>query len=229
MAPLSRPGPPVLERPTREDLVVLTQAVAPPHWTETWCKHTDRPLVTRHLTTQSPHGAPTGLLRAVADLAGHHILLTRAAGGHAAPNRVVAALGDLPRDAGVLAEAEACAEHLNVPLVLIHGVPLAFAERSVGLEQALDHGGWLLDTAEQQVMAGAPRLEVTPRLVRTRAHELVTDVPDNELLVLGMSHHSTRPAPHLAGMSAINFAPGPILFVPTYRFTEPDGPAVPRW
>lgn len=215
MPAVSRERAPVLERPTRHRLVVLTEAMAAPGWAESWCRHGDRPLAIWHVTTHSPHGAPTGLLRAVTDLAGHHVLITRATDAHVAPDRVVAALGRLPRDSAVLAESEACAEHLGVPLVLVHGVPVAFAERSVGLDEALEHGGRLLETAARRVSAGTPNLDVTSRLVRARAHELVTEVAASDLLVLGMSHNPTRPAPHLAGMSAIHYAPGPILFVPT--------------
>lgn len=221
MPSLTRQHTSVPERATEEGLVVLTQATTAPHWAETWCKHRDRSLVTRHVTTHSPHGAPTSLLRVITDLAGHHILLARAAEGHAAPTRVAAALGALPRDAAVLAEAEACAEHLGVPLILLHGVPLDFAERSVGLAEALERGDRLLDTAKQEVVTVAPDIEVIPRLVRERAHELVTEISGTELLVLGMSHNPGQPRPHLAGMSAIHFAPGSILFVPT----RPEPPA----
>lgn len=211
----SRERTPVLERATHARLVVLTQAAPPPHWAVSWCDRTGRALTIRNLTIHCAHGAPSGLPRAITDLAGQHVLLTRGAEARDAPSRVVAAIGGLPRDAGVLAEAAACAAHLDVPLDLVHGVPLAFAERSVGLDQALEHGERLLDAAARQVAICAPELKVTTRLVRARAHELVTEVPENELLVLGMAHHPTRPEPHLAGMSAIHFSPGPILFVPT--------------
>lgn len=214
MPSLGRERTPVLERATRERLVVLTQAASPPAWAMAWCERGGRPLTTRNLTVHCSHGAPSGLLRAITDLGGRHVLLTRAAEA-AAPRRVAVALGGLPRDAAVLTEAAACAGSLEVPLDLVHGVPLAFAERSVGLDQALERGEWLLEAATRQVAAHPPDLRVTTRLVRARAHELVTEVPEDELLVLGMAHHPTRPEPHLAGMSAIHFAPGPILFVPT--------------
>ena len=58
----------------------------------------------------------------------------------AEPPRIAVALRRLPDDAAVLADAFDAAVHLDGSLTLIHGVPLSFGERSVGLSDALLRG-----------------------------------------------------------------------------------------
>ncbi|WP_028927111.1 hypothetical protein [Pseudonocardia acaciae] len=176
----------------------------------------------RQTTTRPPHGAPSGLPQAVADLAGHEILLLRPSAPHAPQPRpvgVTAAVGDLPKDAEVLAAAADAAAHLGTGLVLAHGVPPSFAERSVGLAAAVARGRWLLDAAARRVAAQVPGLAVVRRLERAWPHELVSQgsgvFDPAALIVLGMPVGHRDGGVGLVANSALHYWPNAILFVPT--------------
>jgi hypothetical protein len=129
---------------------------------------------------------------------------------------VVAAIGRLPSDDSVLDEAAAWAHYLDASLVVVHGVPLSFAERSVGLDDALEHGRRLLDQAVHHVAERIPALPVSSRLLRKRPHELVSQPAKSEAFVLGLPRR-----PSLYGdldpiaNSALHAGHDAILVVPT--------------
>lgn len=195
-----------------EDVVVVLDGPVPPEWVPAWCDRTGRGW----RVERSPEG-PGGAARAVARLAGHPVLVTRPATPRPTRPRVVAAVRDLPGDARVLAEAAGGAGQLGAELVVAHGVPVSFGERSVGLPQALDRGRRVLDAATAHLAAAAPRLPVVPVLVRRHAHEIVGEDLDADLLVLGgprPSDGSGPVAPGLVALSALHHAPCPVLLVP---------------
>lgn len=124
------------------------------------------------------------------------------------------ALHALPDDAPVLAAAADTARHLGVPLVLVHGLPMSFAERSVGLRSALEHARRLLDAAARQVVVDAPDLRVDTRLFRAHPHELVGENADTGLLVVGGPRRQVCDDLGLVARSALHHATCPVLIVP---------------
>jgi hypothetical protein len=199
-----------------EVLVVLTEDAQPPRWAVDWCRRSGRELRVEELGPRQRHSPPALLADDVADLVGHPVLVVRRTPARPRPPRVIAAIRDLPRDAAVLADAEQAATHLGADLVIAHGVPRSFAERSIGLAEALDRGRNLLDRAARQASLTAPDLEVTPRLLRVRPHELVRETFDAELFVVGVP--ATR---RLSGLdpvatSALVGGHCPVLLVPKW-------------
>jgi nucleotide-binding universal stress UspA family protein len=136
-----------------------------------------------------------------------------AAGADGRGPRIVAAVRELPDDEPVLVEAAAVSRRLHGALVLLHAVPLSFAERSVGLDGALERGRRVLDEATARILAAGA---APPRtyLVRMWPHELVGEQLEADLLVIG----GPRPRPPrrlgLVAGSALAHAPCPVLLVP---------------
>jgi nucleotide-binding universal stress UspA family protein len=100
-----------------------------------------------------------------------------------------------------------------VPLVLAHGLPVSFAERSVGLRSALEHARRMLDTAARGLVDSTPDVDVLTRLVRVHAHELVGENLAGGLLVIGGPHHGPDGLGP-ATRSALHHATCPLLIVP---------------
>ena len=117
-------------------------------------------------------------------------------------------------DGSVLAEAAAAAEQLDATLVLAHGVPLSFGERSVGLADAVARGRRVLAEAADRVMSTHPGRRVTTRLMRLRPYELVGEELDADLLVLGGSRRRIPARLGLVACSALQHAPCPVLLTP---------------
>ncbi|MHA6795453.1 universal stress protein [Pseudonocardia bannensis] len=172
-------------------------------------------------------GAPSGLLapdrcaQAVGHVAallteadGTAVLVPRPAVAHGGPLRVVLALRDLPDDAAAVADAAEVAEQLRAGLMIVHGVPTSFGERSVGLAAAVDHGRRVLGAGLERVRALAPGLAVAVQLVRARPHELVGEDLDADLLVLGGPRTGGHGELGLVARSALHHAPCPVLLVP---------------
>ena len=130
------------------------------------------------------------------------------------PSQVVAAVGDLPDDDRVLVEASSAAGHLGAQLILTHVVPLSFGERSVGLDQAIEHGHRVLESGVERLGIEAPELVVIPQLRRQHPHELVGEELDADLLVLGGPRPRTPARLGLIDSSAVQHAPCPVLFAP---------------
>jgi nucleotide-binding universal stress UspA family protein len=127
--------------------------------------------------------------------------------------RVVAALRELPADGPVLAEAVAATRRLHGELVLLHAVPLSFAARSVGLDEAVHRGEGMLAAAAQWAAAAGTAPEEA-LLVRVRPHELVGERLEADLLVVGgpPADEPLRLGP--VTRSAARHAPCTLLVVP---------------
>jgi nucleotide-binding universal stress UspA family protein len=144
---------------------------------------------------------------------GDTVLLPDARPAHGRP-RVVAALGALPADEPVIAEALATARRLAAELVLAHAVPLSFGERSVGLDQALVRGGELLAAAAARVAELGDAVALRTRLVRVRPHELVGERLDADVLLVGGPRAGAPARVGLIARSATRHAPCPVVVVP---------------
>jgi nucleotide-binding universal stress UspA family protein len=155
-----------------------------------------------------------GLLDTVVSLAVDPVLVVHPNSGDTDLRQVTAALHDLPDDAPVLAAAVETARQLGAALVVIHGLPVSFAERSVGLASALEHGRWLLDAAARRLVTEAPGLAVVTRLVRRHPHELVGEDLDTGLLVLGGPRRHGHDDLGLVARTALHHATCPVLIVP---------------
>jgi nucleotide-binding universal stress UspA family protein len=114
----------------------------------------------------------------------------------------------------VLAEATAVSAYLGATLVVCHAVPRSFAERSVGLQDALDRGRWQLSTAAGAVAGQLPAGScVVSQLARVRPHELVGEALDADLLVMG-GPRADADRTGLVLSSALHHAPCPVLLAP---------------
>jgi nucleotide-binding universal stress UspA family protein len=185
-------------------VVVVVEGEAVPEWVVRWCGRGGRTV-----------RAGTAL----ALRTGESVIVLRE-GPFAERPRIVAALRSLPDDAAVLADAFDAAVHLRGSLTVVHGVPLSFGERSVGLPDALRRGEDLLLEARVLVEAAGEDVPVDTRLVRAWPHELVGEQLDADLLAVG------GPAIDGVGLvaaTAVRHAPCPVLVVarPTARRAEP--------
>jgi hypothetical protein len=205
-------------RPSRLGrLAVVGEGSEPPGWVHDWCRRDGRRLRTYRVPTTAPgHQAnPVRLLTTIGPLTGDPVLVVPAGSTDTAPHQVTASLHDLPADGPVLAAAADSARFLGRPLVLVHGLPASFAERSVGLTHALEHGRGLLDAAARQLAADAPGLPVVTRLVRAHPHELVgEELGIGLLLVIGGPRRNVPDDLGLVACTAVQHATCPVLIVP---------------
>jgi len=205
---------------------VVALEPTPPSWLSEWCRDTCRALQTRPQPGEEwPPFSAGRIVHAVDHLVGRTVWVAR--GAHQqAPSRVVAAIRDLPRDVAVLAEAAAVSAYLGATLVVAHAVPRSFAERSVGLEDALDRGRWQLASAASAVAGRLPDGCVVSRLARVRPHELVGESLEADLLVMGGPRTGAGDRVGLVLSSALHHAPCPVLLAP--RIPSPNGEATAR-
>jgi nucleotide-binding universal stress UspA family protein len=126
----------------------------------------------------------------------------------------VAAVRDLPDDAQTVAEAAVSAAEMGAGLVVAHGMPLSFGERSIGLDAAIAHAHRLLDTAADKAAASAPGVDVQSWLARARLHELVGEDLDADLLVVGGARSDLSGGLGLVARSALHHAPCAVLLIP---------------
>jgi nucleotide-binding universal stress UspA family protein len=138
-------------------------------------------------------------------------VLRRACGS---PARVVAAVRSFPDDEQPLTEAVACAGHMGAGLVVAHGLPTSYGERSIGLDDAVQAAGRLLDAAVRAASSSVPGLDVRPWLARVRPHDLVGEQLDADLLVLGGPRADRCEQLGLVARSALFHAPCPVLLTP---------------
>ena len=199
---------PTPRRPMDDAVVVVAERPDVPGWMVESCRQSGRPV-----RIEPAPGGAEDRIRILGVLAGRSVLVV---GPHAAPRRsgtprVVAAVRDLPSDSAVLTEAAAAAVQLGAAVVPVHGVPLSFGERSVGLSDALTRGHRVLDQAVERLTADVPGLTVHPRLLRVRPHELVGEELDADLLVLGGPRPRIPARVGLLACSAVQHAPCPVL------------------
>jgi nucleotide-binding universal stress UspA family protein len=208
------PGPARRERAGR--LVVLTEAADLPGWVHAWTHEEGWPLRAhrRPATTPGHRPSPGSLLAEVAALVADPVLVVPRDVADVGLSEVTAAIHDLPDDAPVLAAAADVARHLDASLIVTHGLPVSFAERSVGLQAALKHAHRLLDAAAQRLVDDFPDVHVVTRLVRAHPYELVGEDSDTGLLVLGGPRRHTADVLGLVARSALHHISCPILLVP---------------
>jgi nucleotide-binding universal stress UspA family protein len=187
-----------------------------PDWLEEWCQDTGRGLEVRPVP-ESEGGAPpfaSGLAREVTGLIGHTVWISHNT-RDSRPSSVAAAIRELPGDAHVLAEAAAVSAYLGATLIILHAVPISFAERNVGLDAAVSRGRSLLESAAASATAHLPDGCVTiSRLVRAHPHELVGETLDADLLVIGGPRGRRDAASGLVRDTALHHAPCPLLLAP---------------
>jgi nucleotide-binding universal stress UspA family protein len=133
-------------------------------------------------------------------------------------------LRSLPDDACVLVDALDAAAHLNGLLVVLHGVPLSFGERSIGRAEAVDRGRDLLDDARALVEGADTGVAVEVALVRAWPHEIVGELLDADLLVLGGPRVGSSGRVGLVAGSAVRHAPCAVLLAPRPAFPIPVEP-----
>jgi nucleotide-binding universal stress UspA family protein len=214
----SRLPAPLLERrdppPTEGFLVVVGDAV--PDWVERWCAQSARELRTQVVPRAGiDRVRAIGVIAASAAHAGGAVLaLPGAATARPGPPRVVVAVKDLLDDASAVADAATSAVHMGAELIVAHGVPLSFGERSVGLDTAVARAHALLDAAAARAVAVAPGVAVNPWLARVRPHELVGEELDADLLVLGGSRADVPDHLGLVARSALDHAQCAVLLIP---------------
>jgi nucleotide-binding universal stress UspA family protein len=206
MVTMTAPATPRISRTVaRPGRLVVDAAVVPP-WVERWCDRSGRSVAAR----------PADAVPA----AGDSVLIPRAEPPRASRPRIVAALRSLPDDVGVLVDAVDAAANLDGLLVVLHGVPLSFGERSIGRAEAVDRGHELLEEARVHVESLGTGLVVEPGLVRAWPHEIVGELLDADLLVLGGPRAGTGAQVGLVASSAVRHAPCAVLLAPR--------PAYPR-
>lgn len=210
----SLPGRAVCDRPGEDSGPGPVMALGPPvpTWMKQWCLATGREVVVRSegLTVAGTPQLTTGL----AGLAGHTVWIPRNH-DHSRPSRVAAAIRDLPDDDRVLAEATAACAYLRANLMILHAVPVSFAERSVGLDAAVDRGRQMLARAAASAADRLPEGCVTvSKLVRSHPHELVGETLDADLLVIGGPRSAVDLASELVLRTALHHAPCPVLLAP---------------
>jgi nucleotide-binding universal stress UspA family protein len=189
---------------------IVVDACAVPRWVERWCDRSGRPVAAR----------PADAI-AVASAVGDSVLLPGVEPPAASCPRVVAAVRGLPDDASVLVDAIDAAAHLDGRLVVLHGVPLSFGERSVGRDEALVRGRHLLAEARALVDGAGTGVAVEVGLVRAWPHELVGELLDADLLVLGGPRAGYTGRFGLVTGSALRHAPCSVLLAPRPTFPMP--------
>ena len=204
---MTAPAAPRVRRTAgRPGRLVVDASVVPP-WVEGWCHRSGRTVAAR----------PADAV-AIASGAGDSVLVPRAEPPRASRPRVVAALRSLPDDAGVLVEALDAAAHLDGLLVVLHGVPLSFGERSIGRTEAVERGHDLLHDARALVEAAGTGVPVELGLVRAWPHEIVGELLDADLLVLGGPRVGSSGRVGLVAGSAVRHAPCAVLLAPRPAF-----------
>jgi nucleotide-binding universal stress UspA family protein len=207
----------------RGGVVVVCDSSGAPDWVVDWCRRSGRWLRRHELPAASPDDLPAaaqrvGTIAEIASAAARQdssvLVVSSTVPPRSGPPQVVAAVQALPDDGPVLAAAAAAALHRHADLVVAHGVPTSFAERSVGLDAALDHAHRLLGTSVEAALATDPGLTVVPLLLRVRPYEMVGEGLDADLLVLG-GPRTFPPGPlGLVAYSALHHAPCSVLLTP---------------
>jgi hypothetical protein len=202
-------------RPARELVVVARTEDQIPPWAQHWCRRSGRDMRLRTEAAQrviGPHAPPRPDV--VAGLAGELVLVVRPSPDNAGAPRVVAAVRNLPDDLPVAATAAEWAAALDARMRVVHAVPRSFAERSVGLEAAVEHGRRAMAEAATTAARIAPDVPVDTRLLRVHPHEAVGEGLEADLLVVGGPRLRVPAGLGLVSRSALYHAPCSILFVP---------------
>lgn len=195
----ARPGGLVVDGPTV------------PAWVRRWCERSGRPVSARSVDALT-----------IGCAAGESVLLPRTEPPTERPPRVVAALRGLPDDTVVLIDALDAARHLDGRLLLMHGVPVSFGERSVGRDEAVDNGRDLLERARVLLADRGASVPTEVALVRSWPHEIVGERLKADLLVLGGPRTGSNGRIGLVATSAVRHAPCSVLLAPRLAFRLPS-------
>ena len=182
---------------------LVVAGLAVPDWAARWCADQGRRVSAHPLDAV-----------AVASRVGDSVLVPQDQTLLVDRPRIVAAVRALPDDAAVLDEAVEAAEHLRGSLLVLHGVPLSFGERTIGLAEALRRGQELLEQARALTRARRSDLAVETALVRAWAHELVGEQLDADLLVIGGARTATTGGVGLVAATAVHHAPCAVILAP---------------
>jgi hypothetical protein len=127
--------------------------------------------------------------------------------------QVTAALHDLPDDAPVLDAAMETARLLGAALVVTRGLPVSFAERSVGLASVVEHSR---RCSTRPPGGSSPRRPASPLSPgwSARPHELVGEDLDTGLLIVGGPRRHGHDDLGLVARTALHHATCPVLIVP---------------
>lgn len=223
------PGVPPLGLPrlTGGPLVVVGDEV--PAWARRWCDSSARPVRRCRVPGRPAEPASPGRVSAIADITSRAVrdgsmvmVLPLVQPVRGAPPRVVAAVRRFPDDALAVSEAAACAESMGGDLVVAHGLPASFGERSIDLDDTVRFAGRLLETAIRTAESTSPGLLVRPWLARVLPHELVGEQLDADLLVLGGPRTDRWERLGLVARSALFHAPCPVLLTPRLARATPS-------
>jgi len=194
-----------------------------PRWLVTWRSRAGFELVATPTMpaeeAQPCPGVAAGWARVVNDIAeataaGTAVLVNRSSWSEPEEPRVVAAVQQLPDDTDVLSDAAACAAVLHGSVLVLHGTPVSFAERSVGLDSALNRGLDTLDAGVRFLADHRFGVPASSRLLRVHPHELVNDRLEANLLVVGGSRVDGAPGLGRVARSAVRHAPCPVVITP---------------
>jgi nucleotide-binding universal stress UspA family protein len=204
-----------VRRATRPVRGLVVDGTTVPTWVRLWCDRGRRCVAAR----------PADALTA-ASVAGDSVLIPRTDPPAGRP-RIAVALRDLPDDAAVLVDALDAVRYLDGRLTVLHGVPLSFGERTVGLTEALRHGRDVLDQARALAADTTTDTAVEVRLVRAWPYEIVGELLDADLLVIGGPRSGSTGSVGLVAASAIRHAPCPVLLAPRPAMRWSGSPAEP--
>jgi len=208
---MTAPATPVVLHAAARPGGLVVDAPTVPAWVRRWCERSGRPVSAR------PDDALT-----VGSAAGESVLLPRTEPPSGRPPQVVAALRSLPDDAVVLIDALDAARHLDGTLLLLHGVPVSFGERSVGRDEAVDSGRALLERARVLLADHGSDVPTEVAVVRSWPHEIVGERLKADLLVLGGSRTGAKGRIGLVATSAVRHAPCSVLLAPRLAFRLPS-------
>ena len=213
---MTAPAPPLVLYAAAKPGRLVVDGPTVPAWVRQWCEKSGRSVAARPVDAVT-----TGCA------AGDSVLVPRTAPPTGRPPRVVAALRSLPDDAAVLIDAFDAARHLGGGLTVLHGVPVSFGERSVGREEALGRGRDLLEQARGLLGDHGAEMPIEVALVRAWPHEIVGELLDADLLVLGGPRTGSVGRVGLIAASAIEHAPCAVLLAPRPAMSRPDRPPEP--
>jgi nucleotide-binding universal stress UspA family protein len=211
MVTMTAPATPRVRRTAVRPGRLVVNASVVPDWVAGWCDRSGRTVAARP--------ADAG---AIASGPGDSVLIPRAEPPRASRPQIVAVVRSLPDDAGVLVDALDAAAHLNGQLVVLHGVPVSFGERSVGREEALGRGRDLLEQARGLLGDHGAEMPIEVALLRAWPHEIVGELLDADLLVLGGPRAGSEGRIGLVACSAVRHAPCAVLLAPRPAFRLPS-------
>ncbi len=216
MVRMTAPAAPPLGRTAGRPGQLVVDASVVPAWVKLWCARAGRPVAAH------PGDAVT-----VASSTGDSVLIPRAEPPAAVRPRIAVALGSLPDDTSVFVDALDAATHLNGRLRVLHGVPLSFGERTVGRAEALRYGRDLLDQAHSLLDGPGADVAVDIELMRAWPHEIVGELLDADLLIMGGPRTGSIGRVGLVAASALRHAPCAVLLAPRPALRPPVLPGRP--